>query len=96
MESKISKLKRIKENSGQADTIGLSEEVIKTCLETFEDLNDAIEEAYNTHQNLTEEFGEEFIMMDESKLIKSLQKDYVNFYSAPTVNPYVAIAARGP
>ncbi len=36
---KISKLKHIKENSGQADTIGLSEEVIKTCLETFEDLN---------------------------------------------------------
>ena len=96
MESKISKLKHIKENSGQADTIGLSEEVIKTCLETFEDLNDAIDEAYNTHQNLTEEFGEEFIKMDESKLIKSLQKDYVNFYSAPTVNPYVAIAARGP
>jgi len=60
MESKISKLKHIKENSGQADTIGLSEEVIETCLETFEDLNDAIEEAYNTHQNLTEEFGEEF------------------------------------
>ena len=96
MESKILKLNQIKEKSGHADTIGLSEEVIKTCLGSFDDLNDAIDEAHDTYQNLIEEFGEEIIKMDESKLIKSLQKDYVNFYSAPTVNPYVAIAAKGP
>ena len=34
--------------------------------------------------------------MDESKLIPLLQKDYVNFYSKDTINPYVAISARGP
>ena len=81
MESKILKLNQIKEKSGHADTIGLSEEVIKTCLGSFDDLNDAIDEAHDAHQNLIEEFGEEIIKMDESKLIKSLQKDYVNFYS---------------
>ena len=35
-------------------------------------------------------------MMDESDLITHLQSDYVNFYNPATVNPYVAIAARGP
>ena len=34
--------------------------------------------------------------MDEDSLISKLQSDFVNFYSAATVNPYVAISARGP
>ena len=34
--------------------------------------------------------------MDEDSLISILQSDFVNFYSAATVNPYVAISARGP
>ena len=40
--------------------------------------------------------GEETVKMDEKDLVSTLQGDYVNFYSAATVNPYVAIAARGP
>ncbi len=96
MDSKISKLKHIRQNSGNANTIGLSDEIIGVCLKSFEDLNAAIDEAYNNHQNLTKEFGEKITKMDESELIEYLQKDYVNFYSAPTVNPYVAISAKGP
>ena len=34
--------------------------------------------------------------IDEDSLISTLQSDFVNFYSAATVNPYVAISARGP
>ena len=28
--------------------------------------------------------------------MKDLQEDYVNFYAPATVNPYVALSARGP
>ena len=96
MHSNISKLKHIREGSGNAKTNGLSDEIIETYLESFEELKYAIDEAYEIHKKITQEFGEEIIKMEESQLIKLLQEDYVNFYSAPTVNPYVAIAAKGP
>ena len=35
-------------------------------------------------------------MMSEEELVTILQDDYVNFYAPATVNPYVAIAGRGP
>ena len=35
-------------------------------------------------------------MMNETDLISHLQDDFVNFYAPATINPYVAIAARGP
>lgn len=96
MHSNISKLKHIREASGNAKTNGLPDEIIETYLESFEELKYAIDEAYEIHKKITQEFGEEIIKMEESQLIKLLQEDYVNFYSAPTVNPYVAIAAKGP
>ena len=34
--------------------------------------------------------------MDERNLIDLLQKDYVNFYPEPCINPYVALSAKGP
>ena len=40
--------------------------------------------------------GDNLLSMNESELSSLLQSDYVNFYSAATVNPYVAIAAKGP
>ena len=42
------------------------------------------------------ESGIDMEAIDEDSLIHTLQSDFVNFYSAATVNPYVAISARGP
>ena len=36
------------------------------------------------------------MLTDEPELVAQLQEDYVNFYAPATVNPYIALAARGP
>ena len=36
------------------------------------------------------------MMTSEPELVSLLQEDYVNFYAPATVNPYIALAARGP
>ena len=59
------------------------------------ELVQAIHEAGDTHA-LLEEFGQDIMSLPEAELIEHLQSDYVNFYSAATVNPYIPIAGRGP
>ncbi len=70
--------------------------MIETYLKTFPELEKAIIEAHTIHKKLVEEEGQDITKMNEDHLVKYLQSDFVNFYSAPTVNPYVAIAAKGP
>ena len=96
MSEALADLAEIRLNSGSKRTIGLSDEVIMKFLETDETLFRAIEEAVITHRRYREEFGDEFLMGNEETLVTELQSDYVNFYAPATVNPYVAIAARGP
>ncbi len=89
-------LEEIRKNSGSPWTTGLKDEAIADFLESDPSLSRAIEEAHANFQSLSNDMGSEYMLMDERKLVSHLQSDYVNFYSAPTVNPYVAIAARGP
>jgi len=89
-------LKDIRSQTGDASTLGLRDSVILDFLQTDPKLNLAIEEASTNFSSLRASFGEFIIKMDEGSLITHLQSDYVNFYSSPTVNPYVAISARGP
>ena len=79
-----------------AQTQGLSDDTIRQFCEIDPNLVRAIEEAASQFDGLIEEMGADTISQDESELISSLQSDYINFYSAATINPYVAIAARGP
>ena len=96
MHSKLSKLQDIRNNSGIARTVGLPDDLIISCFETFSELKQAIEEASNNHKKIILEFGNEILNMDEKDLIDLLQKDYVNFYPGPCINPYVALSAKGP
>ena len=89
-------LDEIRSATGKADTDGLPDSIISKFLETDPSLSRAIEEASMNFQSLVNEMGEKLLSMKESELSSLLQADYVNFYSAATVNPYVAIAARGP
>ena len=89
-------LDEIRSATGKADTDGLPDSIISKFLETDPSLSRAIEEASINFQSLVNEMGEKLLSMKESELSSLLQADYVNFYSAATVNPYVAIAARGP
>ena len=95
-DGKLEALYEIRSATGKADTDGLPDSIISEFLETDPSLSRAIEEASINFQSLINEMGEKLLSMKESELSSLLQADYVNFYSAATVNPYVAIAARGP
>ena len=92
----ISILHRLRASSGPKDTVGLSDDVIEDFCASDADLVQAIYEAGELHNALLGEFGEDIMSLPEAELIKHLQSDYVNFYSAATVNPYIPIAGRGP
>ena len=96
MDGKLTSLAEIRSRTGKAQTNGLKDSVISDFLETDPSLSRAIEEATENFQSLINDMGDELFSMKESDLVAYLQSDYVNFYSAATVNPYVAIAARGP
>lgn len=95
-DSFLSLLDEIRKRSGPRQTVGLKDSVITEFAASDQNLVDAISEASKNHQDYSAEFGPDFLMMDESELIKTLQSDFINFYPSATVNPYVAIAARGP
>ena len=92
----ISILHRLRASSGPRDTVGLSDDVIEDFCASDAELVQAIHEAGELHNALLNEFGEDIMSLPEAELIKHLQSDYVNFYSAATVNPYIPIAGRGP
>lgn len=92
----LATLADIRSRTGRAQTNGLNDSIVSNFLETDPSLNRAIEEASGNFQSLINDMGDEFFSMKESDLVAYLQADYVNFYSAATINPYVAIAARGP
>ena len=79
-----------------AQTQGLSDDVIERFCILNPQLIRAIDEASIAFAGLVEEVGLEYLAQDEATLISSIQSNYINFYSAATINPYVAIAARGP
>ncbi len=89
-------LNEIRMNSGPRRTIGLMDKVVTNFAASDQNLADAISEASINHKEYSAHFGPELLMMDESELIQRLQSDFINFYPAATVNPYVAISARGP
>lgn len=91
----IKKLHEIRRRSGPAVTKGLDDATIESFAKKDRDLVNAIDVAYNEFLKLEEEFGEK-IRLPELDLIKHIQSDFVNFYEANSVNPYVAIHAQGP
>ena len=86
----------IRNNSGKMDTIGLSDEVIAKFCHLDNKLSQAISEGLANHRALRKSLGSDVMLTDEPELVSLLQEDYVNFYAPATVNPYIALAARGP
>jgi len=89
-------LRKIRKNSGKMDTIGLTDKVIAKFCERDAKLLEAISEGLANHEVLSKSLGKEIMLTDESELVSLLQEDYVNFYAPATVNPYIALAAKGP
>ena len=89
-------LAEIRKFSGEMDTIGLSDDVVAGFCEHDQNLSNAISEGLTNHRELRQRLGNEVMMTSEAELVSKLQDDYVNFYAPATVNPYIALAARGP
>ncbi|HET9239833.1 MAG TPA: aminotransferase class III-fold pyridoxal phosphate-dependent enzyme [Oligoflexus sp.] len=91
----MKKLQEMRRETGDKQTKGLDDKVIEAFLRTDKRLAEAIEDAYTEFQALKKEFGTR-LQMNERELIDYIQSDFVNFYEADAVNPYVALAAAGP
>jgi len=91
----IEQLEAMRSSGGAARTTGLSNDIIRRFAEQDPKLVEAVGDAAQIHQALSTEMPE-FLALDEDRQIEVIQSDYVNFYSADTVNPYVICAARGP
>ena len=80
---------------GQARTTGLDDATVLRFAATHPQLGEAIEAAAAEYAAIKTEFPE-LLDLDENTQAERIQAGFVNFYSADTVNPYVALAARGP
>lgn len=89
-------LQEIRTSVGTIHTPGLSDEEISRFLTMDPALGMAIEEAAIRFQAMAQEYPELYLDSNETELIHTLQEGFVNFYNPATVNPYVALAARGP
>ena len=89
-------LNSIRDASGEADTTGLSDQIISEFASRDDSLVRAIEEAVAFFEQLKSEVGSDFLLQSEKEIVNSIQSKFINFYAPATVNPYVAIAGRGP
>jgi len=89
-------LREIRDSVGHIDTPGLNDDEITAFLAHDPALALAIEEAAVRFQSMAQEFPDLYLDSNETELITTLQEGFVNFYNPATVNPYVALSARGP
>ena len=93
--SVIAKLKELRQCGGAARTNGLPDAVVERLATKYPEIGEAVDAAVQLHAQLRTEFPE-LLTFDESAQLAAVQADFVNFYPEDAVNPYVALAARGP
>ncbi len=91
----ITLLQPLRAHAGIKRTTGLDDATLLRLAEKFPELPAAVQAAVDLYPALKAEFAE-LIDLDEQAQIDAVQSGFVNFYSEDAVNPYVAIAARGP
>ena len=85
----------LRAHTGQRLTRGLDDATVERLAKGHPDLAAVIETAAAEHARLKDEFAELFDL-DEAEQLRAVQAGYVNFYADDAVNPYIALAARGP
>ena len=85
----------LRAHTGQRLTHGLDDAAVERLAKGHPDLAAVIEAAAAEHARLTDEFAELFDL-DETEQLRAVQAGYVNFYADDAINPYIALAARGP
>ncbi len=88
-------LKPLRGHAGALRTTGLSDASLLKLAGKFPELTAAAQAAADQYASIKGEFAE-LLELDEQAQIEAVQNGFVNFYADDAVNPYVAIAARGP
>jgi len=89
------RLAPLRAHTGARRTTGLDDATVARFAASHPDLVEAIDAAVAEHAKVAAEFPE-LINLDEAEQAPVVQGGYVNFYSDDTVNPYIALVARGP
>jgi acetylornithine/succinyldiaminopimelate/putrescine aminotransferase len=89
------KLAALRAHAGARRTPGLDDATIERFAAGHPALVEAIDAAALEYARVREEFAE-LLDLDEDAQRKAVQAGFVNFYTQDTVNPYVALTARGP
>ncbi len=95
MSGSMETLNAIREFAGPRQTVGIDDATLERFLAIDPSLERAIADAGRIHEALKAEFGD-LLAGDEATTSAELQTEFVNFYPANTVNPYIAMAAAGP
>ena len=90
----IELLGALRQRAGTKLTVGLDDATILQFAQKHPELVQAAQEAVAAFRRFSVEFPE-LLDADEAEQIRVMQEGYVNFYAGDTVNPYVAVAARG-
>ncbi|KAA2284209.1 aminotransferase class III-fold pyridoxal phosphate-dependent enzyme [Arenimonas fontis] len=91
----IEMLAPLRAHAGAVRTRGLDDASLTRLAGRFPELTAAVQDAVAQYQAIRGEFPE-LLDLDEQAQIEQVQAGFVNFYAGDTVNPYVALAARGP
>ncbi len=91
----VEKLERLRTFGGTIRTHGLADEIIERFAATDPRLEQAVEQALGVAECWRSAYPELWAA-DDSEQQTRLQSAYVNFYADDAVNPYVALAAKGP
>lgn len=91
----LNKLNLMRQAGGSRRTVGLPDATIERFLKIDPLLAQSIDEAYAAFEIARAEFPE-LIALDEAEQLLRAQAGFVNFYAEDAVNPYIALAARGP
>nr|MCU0756854.1 lysine 6-aminotransferase [Xanthomonadales bacterium] len=92
LSTQLAELRRF---GGARLTEGLSDALLNRFAESDPRLAQAISEALAAQAVIAAEFPD-LMDLDEAEQLSRVQSSFVNFYPDDGVNPYVAIAGRGP
>ncbi|MGN6153787.1 MAG: aminotransferase class III-fold pyridoxal phosphate-dependent enzyme [Lysobacteraceae bacterium] len=93
--SLLDTLAPLRARAGARRTHGLDDATVLAFTAGHPDLAEAIAAAGAEFARVADEFAD-LLDLDEDAQILAVQAGFVNFYSNDTVNPYIALAARGP
>ena len=91
----LAPLAPLRAHAGTRRTQGLDDATLVRFAANHPELAQAIDAAAAEYARVRAEFAD-LLDLDEDAQIRAVQGGYVNFYSMDAVNPYVALAARGP